>query len=295
MKVYKSIAAFLEVMNIPLKNKVTDIFIFKMEDYLNFMPTEMEAYRKDCFQVTFGLGHNVAINVDSSKYVPIEKMISFSTPYHIKSFKVKSLHKNALSYMILFTPSALSTSYSNLDLFRKYQFFNLNSKPAISLSEKEAMVIEKLMNEMHKEFINKNESTDAIVKAYLTIILEKTNLFFKSPSANILFSNRAEEIAFQYENLLKEKSNYKLRLGDYASLLHISATYLSEAVKKATGKSAKSMASEMLVLKAKGELLQKKDTIATISDHLGFNDTSNFVKFFKTNTGLTPNQYRKSK
>lgn len=289
MQIFKNIAAYLDALHIP-HDGVEDLFVFRIEDYTDCMPKEMEAFRKDFFQVTFGMGHHMDIKVGAASYTPIQSMLSFATPYHVKSWKVNAIQPNAVSYMVLFQPSALQPSYRGIDLFKNYQFFNLNSKPAISLSEAESTEMKNLMQTLASEFKN---GTTPVVSAYLSIILEKTNTYFKSPNAKIMFSNRAEEIAFQFENLLKEYSNYRLRLGDYAEMLHISTAYLSEAVKKATGKSAKAITTEILILNAKALLTQYEDTIAAIAERLGFYDVSNFVKFFKKNTGYTPKAFQK--
>lgn len=294
MKTYSTISEFLDALNVNHGREVDDFFIFRIEDYFHRMPMEMDAYKKDFFQITYGEGHNMDIRINSSSYNPVERMLSFSTPYHVKSWKVKDVHKDSLSYMVLFKPAALDPLFHGLDVFKNYRFFNLNSVPAIKFSEEDGAVIENLLATLQEEFNNlKTIGSKKILSAYLSIILEKTNLFFNSPDSNIIYSNRAEEIAFEFENLLKQKCNYQLHLGDYAGMLNISTTYLSEAVKKATGKSAKSIATDMLILQAKSLLLQNKDTVAAIAENIGFNDASNFVKFFKSNTNITPTQFRK--
>ena len=111
--------------------------------------------------------------------------------------------------------------------------------------------------------------------------------------SNKVFTDRAEEITFLFENILKEKSNYKYRLYDYASQLNISTAYLSEVVKKTTGKSAKTLIQETIIYKAKTLLKQSSEDIATIAYTLGFNDASYFIKYFKNQIGLTPSKYRK--
>ncbi|MEM6380807.1 MAG: helix-turn-helix domain-containing protein, partial [Bacteroidota bacterium] len=88
-------------------------------------------------------------------------------------------------------------------------------------------------------------------------------------------------------------AHYKSRLSDYASQLNISKVYLSEVVKKTTGKPAKVLMQEMVIYKAKTLLKQSNNPIATIAYELGFEDASNFVKYFKGQVGITPSAYRK--
>jgi len=62
---------------------------------------------------------------------------------------------------------------------------------------------------------------------------------------------------------------------------------------KATRKTAKRIITEYLILESKSLLNQSTKTINDIAFQLGFNDTSNFIAFFKKNTSSTPSQYRK--
>ena len=50
---------------------------------------------------------------------------------------------------------------------------------------------------------------------------------------------------------------------------------------------------DRLVIEAKRMLFEKKEMrIKEISFELGFSDASNFVKFFKKNTGMGPTEFR---
>ncbi len=294
MKQFNKILEYLSAIGIKDQFNVDEIFIYRIEDYFGDEQIEIGPYRHDFFEITYGYGHDVDISIGDKSFNPYDGILSFTTPHNISSWKINAFTEDSFGFMILFKPSFLNHTYHSIDLYRKFQFFNINSTPAISTPKEECENIVGLMKAMHNEFEGiLTDSKRNILAAYLTIILEKTNTLFNSPASKILFSNRAEEIAFHFETLLKEKVSYQLHLSDYASELNISTNYLSEAVKKATGKSAKQMAQEFLTLYAKSQLLISKDTIAVVAESLGFYDPSNFVKYFKKRTGITPTQFRK--
>ncbi len=295
MDVFKTIPEYLNALNIPHDSDVRDIFIFKIEDYVHLMPKQMAPCRRDFFQITYGRGHNMNIKVNNTQYTPVESMLSFTTPYHLKSWKVHTINPDSVSYMVMFKPDFIDSSYGGLSLFKDYSFFNMNTRPVISLSGKETDVIENLMCNLLEEFEERRTTgSTTILSAYLSILLEKTNRMFQHTDAKIVFPSRKEEITFRFENLVKEKVNYRLHLEDYAEMLHISKSYLSEAIKVSTGKTAKAIASDILVLHAKALLRQNQGTLAAIAEQLGFEDSSNFIAFFKKNVGCTPNQFRKA-
>jgi AraC-like DNA-binding protein len=78
-------------------------------------------------------------------------------------------------------------------------------------------------------------------------------------------------------------------------MLNVTANYLSQSVKSATGKNALSYINERLLDEAKS-LIQYTDLdIAEIAYQLNFSDPANFGKFFKRHTNHTPLEFRKEK
>jgi AraC family transcriptional regulator, transcriptional activator of pobA len=67
---------------------------------------------------------------------------------------------------------------------------------------------------------------------------------------------------------------------------------LNECVKSISGKSAKEVISQVLLLEAKSLLKQTAIPIKEIAFHLNFQDYSHFTKFFKDATGRTPADFR---
>lgn len=196
--------------------------------------------------------------------------------------------------MLFFTPQLLGNTLDKIDFYKDYPYFNLHTSPVLFLDAMQRNQIVGLMQTLHKEFNDPSQQGyPKIISAYLTIVLEKINGFYERSPSQRSFRNRSEEIAYQYENVLKEKANYALKITDYAALLHISASYLSEVVKKVTGKTPVALAQEYVMLKAKSLLSQTAKPLAVVAEELGFNEASNFSAYFKRNAGITPNAYRK--
>jgi len=115
----------------------------------------------------------------------------------------------------------------------------------------------------------------------------------------VTLSNRKKEIANQYIQELDKHIN-DLRLGqtaraleirDFASILHIHPSHLSNTIKEVTGQSTCDLFEERLVSLAKELLLSTNLPISEIASQLTY-DPSNFTKFFKHFTGTTPKKFR---
>jgi AraC family transcriptional regulator, regulatory protein of adaptative response / methylphosphotriester-DNA alkyltransferase methyltransferase len=84
---------------------------------------------------------------------------------------------------------------------------------------------------------------------------------------------------------------YEVR--DFAKLLHIHPTHLSNTIRLVSGKSPCDFFEERLVRIAKELLTETTLPVAEIARRMTF-DPSNFTKFFKRFEGATPKQYREA-
>lgn len=80
----------------------------------------------------------------------------------------------------------------------------------------------------------------------------------------------------------------------YAQHLACSAKSLNRACRATSDVSAKRVIVERIVLEAKRLLANSSDTAARISADLGFDEPTNFTKFFRRETDLTPAAFRAS-
>ena len=149
------------------------------------------------------------------------------------------------------------------------------------------------MDKIYGYFKDLDKDNLEIIRSYLTIMLFEAKQMFIDGEVKSVANSRFEEIAYQFEALIMKTESKRQKLEYYAHKLNFSSIYLAECVKKATGKTAKQIITEYLILESKSLLYQSTKTIDEISSRLGYNDTSNFVTFFKKNVGSTPSQYRK--
>ena len=79
---------------------------------------------------------------------------------------------------------------------------------------------------------------------------------------------------------------------DYARHLGCSAKSLNRAARAVVDRTAKEVVVERIVLEAKRLLAHTTLTVATVGTQLGFSEATNFVKFFRRETGQTPGRFR---
>jgi AraC-like DNA-binding protein len=81
-------------------------------------------------------------------------------------------------------------------------------------------------------------------------------------------------------------------LAPYARALACSEKSLDRAVRAVSDRSAKAMVTERIVLEAKRLLVHSLLPVANIGYELGFTEPTNFAKFFRRETRLTPGAFR---
>jgi AraC-like DNA-binding protein len=74
--------------------------------------------------------------------------------------------------------------------------------------------------------------------------------------------------------------------------VHLSPGYLSDLLKKETGKNTQEHIHLYLIEEAKGRLISTDKSVSEIAYELGFDYPQYFNKLFKQKTGLTPIEFR---
>lgn len=87
----------------------------------------------------------------------------------------------------------------------------------------------------------------------------------------------------------------KRTVQEYADMLSVTANYLSQSVKKVSGKNALNFINERLATEAKSLIQYTDFEIAEIAYQLNFSDPANFASFFKKHTSLSPSEFRKQR
>lgn len=91
-----------------------------------------------------------------------------------------------------------------------------------------------------------------------------------------------------------EKDFRKLhKISEYARVLGYTEKTLTRSIIGSTGMSPKPFLSQCITLGAKRLLIHTSQTVSAIAHQIGFDEPSNFIKFFKRKTGYVPTEFRR--
>jgi AraC family transcriptional activator of pobA len=94
------------------------------------------------------------------------------------------------------------------------------------------------------------------------------------------------------QRLVEEHFRSERQIGFYADMLAMTPDRLNDHVKRATGVTAGHLIRRRILTEAKRELIFTNRAIHEIAFNLGFTDPSHFARFFRKQTGMTPNDFR---
>lgn len=176
----------------------------------------------------------------------------------------------------LFAPTHLITSYM----------------PVFTLSDSVKSSCETLLQEINKEQINPNCEKQIIQLLFSSLLLiltrERPNVY-----SNHLSESRSKKF-LQFMSLVEENFISKRDASIYADMMHMTYKSLNQICKLASNQTAKQLIDAHTILEAKRKLIVENLQVQTLSYELGFDEVTNFVKYFKKHTLLTPSKFKAS-
>lgn len=183
---------------------------------------------------------------------------------------------------------------------REYTFFSYEVHEALHVSESEREELGTVLDLIKKEY---NRNIDAYSEELLISGLELLfNYFQRFYGRQFLTrSGGHADVLARFEEFLseyfsgKEPEPRKLPTVRYcAGQMGYSPNYFSDLLKRETGRTAQEHIQERMIERAKDLLLGTGEPVNRIAFSLGFEYAQHFSKLFKSKTGHTPVEFRKS-
>lgn len=138
-----------------------------------------------------------------------------------------------------------------------------------------------------------------IIVGFLNLILRYAQRFYNRQFVSRTIVNN--NILSRFEESLKQHFNGDTKLTGgvltvqyFADQLNMSASYLSDVIRKVTGETAGNLIRRHIVQVAKNRLASGMSS-SEVAYSLGFEYPQHFARTFKKITGLTPTQYVEDK
>ena len=298
MQHFKTLSSYFNYLGLPRpEHPMFSVFNSKGEDYLPCPRESSPPITNDCYTISFKKFIEGDLNYGRTKYDFTNGVLFFIAPRQVLQWDSSAVFEQK-GFSLNFHEDFLKGT-ELAQRIKKYGFFSYSTNEALHLSPREEKQLESIIDNIEIEYQNNQDAfSKEIIISQLDTLLKYANRFYERQ-----FINRKE-----LSNDLLEQFN--LYLSDYfesgqleengipnieqiANQMSVSKRYLSDTLKKETGKTTTEHLQLHLIDVAKNNLLQPNKTISQVAYELGFEYPPYFSRLFKKKEGISPKEYRK--
>ncbi|MEL7533095.1 MAG: helix-turn-helix transcriptional regulator [Bacteroidota bacterium] len=297
MQHFKTLSAYLEYLELPRpEHPMFSIFTAMGEGFLPCPKESSPPITNDCYSISFKKIVKGDLNYGRTKYDFTNGALFFIAPRQVIQWDQNVIFEQK-GFSINFHEDFLKGSELAPQI-KKYGFFSYSANEALHLSPKEEKQIESIIENINLEYQNNHdEFSKDIIISQISTLLKYANRFYERQFINRkdLSNDLLEQFNQQLETYLdsgqlQEKGIPSIE--QIAKQLTVSQRYLSDTLKKETGKTSTEHLQLYLVDEAKNILLDPKKTVSEVAYQLGFEYPPYFSRLFNKKEGMSPTVYR---
>jgi AraC-like DNA-binding protein len=205
--------------------------------------------------------------------------------------------EDKMGWGLFFHPDLIRATSLN-DNLKNYRFFDYDISEALHLSDKEKNVLYECIQKIQIELQeNIDVHSQYIIVTTIELLLNYCSRYYgrqmiTRSQTNKTIITQIEIILASYFSEIKLKDKGLPSVKFLADNVNLSPSYLSDLLRKETGKNAQEHIHFYLIEEAKNLLLNSEKNINEIAYDLGFEYPQYFNRLFKKKTGKTPMEYR---
>lgn len=257
---------------------------FLLEDWgemHEFSYDHLKAHRHDFYEILFFEKGKAKHDIDFTSHLASGGNIHFVAPDNVHLL-LREKHSQGFSIQF-------AHGFFPYDLIKKLPF---NApQPVIKIGTGDLKKLLFITNQIRIEVKEKRDFSEKLVYSYFQSLLY---LLIRSSKQDTRVQKSKSQTSYidNFRSLIRAHFTAHYSVEQYASLLCISTKHLIEICKEHTGKTPLKLIQEIVVSEAKRQLFHTDKSIKEVAYALGFDDPSNFSKYFKSSCGFSPLSYR---
>lgn len=198
--------------------------------------------------------------------------------------------------VLIFTDDFFCTTESDIRYLRTSILFNdLSDKPELDIKKPLFEKFRGLISEIDSECRlpdehNKYEILKNLVHRFL-LLAEREK---RTQGYGEINKGQDYELVLHFRELLDSHFVTFKNVSFYAGKLNVSEKKLGKSTSSVLGKKPKTLIDERTILEAKRLLIHENKPVKEIGFQLGFEETTNFIKYFRKHSENTPLEFRES-
>lgn len=260
--------------------------INRLEDVLDKLSFPLPPHRKTVYDLLF-LTKGTSVRSKGLSQFQIEGNQFFFLPA-LQITAHESMSEDIEGFFIHFSADLFAVDYAHI--LKPFHFLQFLANPIVTIPKNREFPILNIFYRLETLYKNLKKEDLKLVSWYLLTLLTEVNRFAILDS-NQSKKNAAAQLTDKYKDALTQHIYQKQTVQDYAEMLFVTPNHLNKSIKTTLNKTAQSLLNEMLILEAKSLLKYSGLPISQIAEKLCGRTPSNFSRFFKNQTGLSPKQY----
>lgn len=287
--VYDEIEDYYQAIKCRLKPCLPNFDILSFEEIgdaaeVKFAPP----LRKDFYQIVFKLNPaNSNVSLNTARIVTERPILIFQSPHHVYAWR----RNEELKGFTLFFKANFVEDYQKFE--REFRFFRLTENNLLPVTDGQLDDVRSFFAKMHDVKNSGIRLKEKILPALLTAFLYLCESLFREQREIEIRQPKNVAIVQNFLQLINKFYLERKQVEQYAELLNLTANHLNEVVKAGTGQTARQHIVRRVLLEAENLLCHTDLNAAEISYLLGFDEPTNFSKFFKRGAGVSPLEFRK--
>lgn len=298
MKHFKAIGEFHRYLNLPAPHhpliSVLDVGAVAQPDQYELVKMVMDFYSISVKRMS-----NVTLKYGQHPFDFNDGIMSFMSPNQVFSIGAYDVGKKIeKSGWVIYIHPDFFWNTPLAKTISQYDFWDYSLKEALFLSEKEEIIINKIIQNILQEYeANIDKFSKRIIVSHIETLLNYADRYYHrqfitSEKTNHQVLERVEKLLTDYFNGEDLISKGLPTVAYLAGQLNLSPKYLSSLLKVLTGQSTQQHIHDKLIGRAKEKLSATNLSVSEIAYELGFEHSPSFSKLFKAKTGQSPVEFR---
>ena len=273
-----------------------ELAVFSTEPGARFRLRQGKPIYVNAFSYVLVLSGTARLSVDEVGYAVKACDLCVLTPLHLTFFSQMS---DSFRCLILCVEKRFVDRMNTMDIqHRIVRGMNLHLSPVVSLEASDAEVVRQCMENLRRQLGRTSHRyyLEILQNALTGFYLEVDNVLDRYVTDESTAGGVQQHYAAvlqRFISLLMENYREKHTVGFYAERMHFTPQYLTEIVKRQTGRTVNDFIFEMLYCEARNLLNVSDASVQQIAEELNFSDQAAFSKFFKRRSGMSPLEFRK--
>lgn len=302
MEHYNTLNAYCKAINIEAP-KWSNFDIRTFEENMKTVNHKMPPFKHEFYAIALKLDGSGYTKTGNYSTKDLKATVFFNSPYQIIQWNIAP---DWNGYYIIFSEDFYQFEQPKKNISTDFPFLLVDNTIPLEISEQEASLFIGTFVDILREHEKNDATSKTICHLNTSILLHKVARLFKEkvPTRQQTHIHRDNDLALvsRFKTLVETSfyPNQAFENGEphkvqfYAEKLHLHPNHLNAVVKRIASQSASEIIYKHMAALAKSRLKNTERSVKEIAFDLYYNYPNHFANFFKKQTGMTPNQFRKS-